>query len=65
MKSYNTCGICKNFKDKRRFGGLGIRKKPCINKIIGSVYGLHVLSSVSAYILVKGVVPLDIFEILK
>ena len=65
MRSYNICGICKNCKDKPRFGGLGIRKKPRINKIIGSIYGLQVLSSVSAYILVKGVVPLDIFEMLK
>ena len=65
MRPYNACGICKNCKDKPRYGGLGIRKKPCINKIIGSIYGLQVLSSVSGYILVKGVVPHDLFEILK
>ena len=48
MRPYNVCGICKNCKDKPRFGGLGIRKKPCINKIIGSLYALAVLAYVSS-----------------
>ena len=52
MKHYAYCGICKNCKDKKRFGGLGIRKKTCIhNKIIGSLYALEVLASVSGFIL--------------
>ena len=51
MRPYNVCGICKNCKDKPRFGGLGIRKKPCINKIIGSLYALAVLAYVSGFIL--------------
>lgn len=50
--NYNYCGVCKNCKDKPRFGGPGIRKKSCLNKkIIGSLYALQILSTVSGFIL--------------
>jgi len=51
MKYDNDCGICKNCKDKPRFGGRGLRKKACINKIIGSVYALAVLAYISCFLL--------------
>ena len=50
--NYNCCGKCKNCKDKPRFGGPGIRKKSCSNKkIIGSLYALQILSTISGFIL--------------
>ena len=51
MKYNRDCGICKNCKDKPRFGGRGLRKKACINKIIGSVYALAVLAYISCFLL--------------
>lgn len=50
--NYNHCGLCKNCKDKPRFGGLGIRKKSCSNKkIIGSLYALQILSTIAVFML--------------
>ena len=50
--NYNHCGVCKNCKDKPRFGGRGIRKQSCSNKkIIGSLYALQILSLISGFIL--------------
>ena len=46
----DDCGSCKNCKDKRCFGGPGIRKQACCNKN-GPLYALNILSKVAGVIL--------------
>ena len=45
------CGKCKNCKDKKRFGGPGIKKKACERKEKKHVKSLYILSKIATMIL--------------
>ena len=51
------CRKCKNFKDKKKFGGPGIKKKACINKGNKKKEPLYILSRIAGIIL-----DIDLYE---
>ena len=47
------CGKCKNCKDKKRFGGPGIKKRACCNKEKIKVYNKETKNDYTLYVLSK------------